>query len=148
MSKKYIKRRKWTPEDMERALAAINDKKMGYLKASATFGVPRITLFRLAQKINMDISQLVRILLGRKPIFSNEMEMQLVNYIKEMEDKFFGLTPNDVRQLAFQLATKNGITNNFSVLYEKAGTDWLRLFLKRNSKFCLCINQRVRHLQG
>ena len=50
-----------------------------------------------------------------------------------MEGKLFGLTSSDVRDLAYQLALINGIKSNFSIVYEKAGKRWLRLFLKRHS---------------
>ena len=50
----------------------------------------------------------IHIPLGRRPIFSEELELQLVEYIKEMEVKLFGLTSDD-GDLAYQLALINGI---------------------------------------
>lgn len=38
---------------MENALAAVRDKKMGYLKAAITYEVPRRTLFRLSHSFQI-----------------------------------------------------------------------------------------------
>ena len=48
---------------------------------------------------------------------------------------FFGLTPTDVRRLAFQYAERNKFPHNFKV--GMAGKDWLRGFLTRHSDLTL-----------
>jgi len=49
-----------------------------------------------------------------------------------MERKFFGLTMADVMRLAYQLAVRNGIKNQFCKRNEKAGRKWLKNFLRRH----------------
>ena len=54
-----------------------------------------------------------------------------------MESMMFGLTTNDVRCLAFQLAERNGLSNQFNKENEKAGKDWLYHFMKRHNELTL-----------
>ena len=42
----------------------------------------------------------------------------------------FGLATNNVRCLAFQLAERNGLSNQFNKEKEEAGKDWLYHFMK------------------
>ena len=51
-----------------------------------------------------------------------------------IERKFFGLTVADVVRLAYQLAVRNGIKNQFCKRNEKAGRKWLKKFLHRHSQ--------------
>jgi hypothetical protein len=46
-----------------------------------------------------------------------------------MERKFSGLTIADIMRLAYQLAVRNGIKNQFCKGNEKAGRKWLKNFL-------------------
>jgi hypothetical protein len=69
---------------------------------------------------------------GRKPVFSAEMEKELVKYLLFMETSLFGLTRQHVRRLAFQLATRNYLKNKFSQLKGSAGKDLMYGFLKRH----------------
>lgn len=46
-----------------------------------------------------------------------------------MQSRLYGLTPTEVRSLAYGLAEKNGIEHRFS--NKKAGRDWLNDFIKR-----------------
>ena len=63
--------------------------------------------------------------------FTEEVERDLTDYIMKMESMMFGLTTNDVRCLAFRLAERNGLSNQFNKENEKAGKDWLYHFIKR-----------------
>jgi len=49
-----------------------------------------------------------------------------------MERKFFGLTMADIMRLAYQLAVRNGIKNQFCKRNEKVGRKWLKNFLHRH----------------
>ena len=42
-----------------------------------------------------------------KTVFTPEEEQELVKYIKKMEGMLFGLSPMDLRRLAFELAERN-----------------------------------------
>jgi hypothetical protein len=48
--------------------------------------------------------------LGRKIVLLfYSLEEELVKYILLMEEKFYGLTRNDLRKMAYALASRNGI---------------------------------------
>ena len=66
-----------------------------------------------------------------KQVFSEAQESELKSYIKKAADIYFGLSPKDVRVLAFQCAKKFNIKMP-STWEECAGSDWLNGFLKRH----------------
>lgn len=131
MPLKNVKEHIWNEEDMKYAVEAVRTKKMGYLKAAKLYKVPRATLFRYC-KSDKNINDIKKNTLGRNPILPQELEAKLVDYILNMEKNFFGLTRRDLRTLAFQLARRNNLPNNFSLLQESAGKKWLKGFLKRH----------------
>ena len=57
------------------------------------------------------------------------IELDLVKYILQMESMLFGLSMDDVRVLAFQLAESNGLQHPFN---RTAGWDWVNGFRKRH----------------
>lgn len=122
----------WNKDAMKAAIQAIREKKMGFLRASKTFNVPKTTLRRLVADKDKPLDVLTSAKLGRKPVLPPELEDSLVDYVLIMEAKFFGLTRRDIRTLAFQLAVQNNLPNPFSAIHQCAGRDWLRLFLKRH----------------
>lgn len=65
------------------------------------------------------------------------MERQLVEHLKFLESRFFGLTRKDVLELAYQLAVKNKFEHQFNNDKKAAGKDWLRGFRKRNPDISL-----------
>lgn len=68
--------------------------------------------------------------------FLKEQENIFVAY-NDLKKRFFGLTCKDVRSLAFQLATQNGIKNNFNTNTGLAGRDWFFNFRKRHPELAL-----------
>lgn len=123
------KRKTWDPEQMKKAIDAVRSKTMGYKKAVKMFGVPRTTLRRLVHDLG-ESEKIVEKPLGRKTVLPPNIEKKLVEYILLMEAKYYGLTRIDVRRMAYQLALKNNIPNNFTK--EIAGRSWLDLFLRRH----------------
>lgn len=69
-------------------------------------------------------------------MFTEEQELELVEYIKTMEARLFGLTSLELRSLAYQLAVKNNISHTFCK-DGLAGVDWLYGFMKRHSDLSL-----------
>lgn len=123
------KRQCWDREKMVQAIKAVSDNKMGFLKASKEFSVPRTTLQRLVH-LGISPEEAVSRKLGRKPVIPNEIESELVHYLLLMEQKFYGLTRDDVRRLAFQLCAKNNIKHPFNGTM--AGRAWFDHFLHRH----------------
>ena len=54
-----------------------------------------------------------------------------------MDSRLFGLTIDEVRSLAFELAEKNNLLHNFSKTKKMAGKCWFYSFLKRNPEISL-----------
>ncbi|XP_065669419.1 uncharacterized protein LOC136088752 [Hydra vulgaris] len=68
-------------------------------------------------------------------IFSVAQEETLSTYLKSCSDMLYGLTPVQVRALAFEMAQANKIKCPLRwIEQKKAGRDWLTGFLKRNPK--------------
>lgn len=65
-----------------------------------------------------------------KTVFNEEQENDLVEYIKMMEARLFGLTSKDLRFSAYQFAEKNKISHPFSKENDQAGLDWMYNFMK------------------
>jgi transposase len=114
------------------AVCAVRNTGMGLNKAAKIFNVPKTSLRRYVNMKTKTPEEVVETKSGRKPVFSAEMEKELVEYVLFMETRLFGLTRQDVRKLAFQLATKNNLKNEFSHLKGIAGKDWLHAFLNRH----------------
>jgi len=68
-----------------------------------------------------------------KQVLHCEAENDLAEHCLLIEKKkFFGLTMADVMHLAYQLAVRNEIKNQFCKRNEKAGRKWLKNFLRRH----------------
>ncbi|XP_049867446.1 uncharacterized protein LOC126367763 [Pectinophora gossypiella] len=138
--KRKTDRGKWNEEDMRRAVAAVLTDRMGFLRASATYDVPKSTLERRVRKaretVNDDTdsdNDCGKKHLGRfKTVFTAEQENELAEYVKSMEARLFGLTGKELRIIAYQLAQRNHIDNPFNTETGMAGEDWLSGFLKRH----------------
>ncbi|KAF2894018.1 hypothetical protein ILUMI_12155 [Ignelater luminosus] len=53
------------------------------------------------------------------------------------QERLFGLTLHDLRRLAFKLAERNSLPNNFNKTTQMAGKDWLYGFLNRHRNISL-----------
>ena len=98
---------------MKAAIEAIRNKEMGSCKASRVFNVPQTTLERYVTDRQTSSSETVKIELGRKQVPPCEAENDLAEHCLLMERKFFGLTMADLMRLAYKLAVRNGIKNQF-----------------------------------
>lgn len=127
------KRRKWDSISMKKAIDAVKNKEMGYLKASRIFKVPKSTLenYLKNNKVKEDIN------LGRRTTLPKDIENDLVEHCLLMEKNFFGLTLSDVKRLAYQLATRNNIPHPFSTDKGSAGKKWLKGFLNRHTNLSI-----------
>lgn len=127
---------------MIEAIKACREKRMGYMKSAKTFRVPQSTLERYV-KIDKEPEEIVDGRLGRKPVFSEQLEKELVKHCLELEKHFFGVTRKDICRLSFELCEKNNIKNPFNNLKQCAGSKWLRSFLKRNRELSFRTPQAI-----
>nr|CAH7719070.1 unnamed protein product [Callosobruchus chinensis] len=130
------KHKNWDPLAMVKAVKAVRNKEMGYLKASTFFNLPKGTVERYS-KSDKSPEELVKLSIGRKPVFSKELENDLVKYALAMEQRFYGLRSGDMKRMAFQLAFRNKIPHPFNGVSKSAGKKWLRLFLKRHPQLSM-----------
>ena len=85
---------------------------MGWLLASKTFNVPSTTLRR---RVNTTIEGWKKTYMGGyKVTFNKTLENEIVEHLKNLEVRFFGLTTTDVRKLAYQVAEAKKIPHRFS----------------------------------
>ncbi|CAH2108284.1 unnamed protein product [Euphydryas editha] len=76
--------------------------------------------------------------MGRyKPTFNESQEAEFAVHCKKMDERYFGLTINDLRRLAFEYASANKIENRFEKSSKMAGRDWVQSFLKRHPQLTL-----------
>jgi len=127
-------RKQWDKNDMESAIQAIRQKEMGFLKAAKKFTVPQTTLHRLCNKMDMEPHNAAATILGRKSTLGDTLESELLKYALLMESKYYGLTRNDLKQMAYQLAVQNKIEHPCSDKSMRAGRGWLDRFLKRHKQ--------------
>ena len=99
---------------MKAAIEAIRNKEMGSYKASRVFNVPQTRLERYVKVRQKSSSETVETELGWKQVPPCEAENDLAEHCLLMETKFFGLKMADVMRLAYQLAVRNGINNQFA----------------------------------
>lgn len=66
-------------------------------------------------------------------VFDDEMELSLCEYLKQSARMYFGLSPSEVRRLAYKLAYKNHLSMPLNWQENSmAGVDWLHGFLARH----------------
>ena len=122
-------RASWSTESMEQAFQAL-DEGQPLLTCANNFGVPRNTLRRhwlnKIQKLPGSRH------LGRECLLGIDVEAELVEYIMKLEERGFGLTPVDVREVAFDYAEKHNIPHKFDKNLKMAGKDWWSGFRLRH----------------
>ena len=76
---------------------------------------------------------------GRPTTLPANLENELVQHILDSESMFFGLTGTAVMALAYEIASRNGISHVglFSQEKKTAGKVWLKLFLQRHPEVSL-----------
>jgi hypothetical protein len=75
--------------------------------------VPRTILQTLAKKVTLPAKQAATTKLERKTVLGDSLEQDLVKYIFLLEDKIYGLMRNDLRRMAYALASRNGLKQPF-----------------------------------
>lgn len=124
--KRKTGRVRWSQDQLAKAKEAVNGG-MSVKRAALNYGVPRTTLQ------DHVCGKVARSKLGPiEPVFTPEQEEELVLHLLDLESRFYGITMEDVRKLAYELAVKNKISHPFNTEKQMAGRDWLKGFLKRN----------------
>lgn len=76
--------------------------------------------------------------LKNRQIFNDHLENELAAYVSECSKIYHGLSPKDLKQLAYEFAKKNNVNvpDNWTKT-ESASADWLTGFLKRNKELSI-----------
>lgn len=125
-------RQNWYQDDMANAVEVVLKGAMGYKNAASMYNVPQTTLERHVKKARdnslapMDAA--AKKLGSRVQVFTKEQELELVQHILTLEERFFGMTLTELRKLAFKLAEENQIPHPFNKEKQFVGKDWLYNF--------------------
>ncbi|XP_022823880.1 uncharacterized protein LOC111354574 [Spodoptera litura] len=104
--KRKSTRKSWSQEDMNEAIKAVKENKMGWLLASKHFNVPKATRRRHYYRTPVNLGRF-------KPTFNAEMEKALIDHMLEFESRLFGFNTTEIRKLAFEFAEKLGLDHRF-----------------------------------
>jgi hypothetical protein len=102
------------------------------------YNVCHVTLYRYITKLKAGNTSAVVGYRCVNRVFTIDEEKNLQDYLIECSGVYFGLSPAEVRKLAYELAIKNGKT--FPEKWhntQMAGKEWLTGFLKRHPSFSL-----------
>lgn len=136
--KRQTSRQSWPLESMNEAVKAVIRGEMGYHRASVQFNVPQTTLERyVGKQKNNPETPILKTLGSKKPVFTPEQEEEIASHLKSMEERLFGLTMEECRRLAFQLAEENAIDHPFNKTEKIAGKGWMVGFLKRHPELSI-----------
>ena len=122
------KKGKWNATQLQNALNAIK-KGSGQREPARMFGILESTLRDRIKNGNKENPSS-----GCKPALPTDVETQLTEQIIFLSNLFYGLTPIEVRRIAFEYCELKGIDNSFNKSTRLAGRDWLEIFLERNPR--------------
>ncbi|CAH2088935.1 unnamed protein product [Euphydryas editha] len=126
----------WNEESMKLALQALRKQEVGLNEASRIYGVPKATLKRRFDDKNVKAKEEKQIV-GSTGDLTPELEEKFVNHILELKRCLYGITPKDVRSLAYKIAEQKGLKHRFNKKKEMAGKKWYYGFLKRHAELSL-----------
>ncbi|GFS21218.1 transposase [Elysia marginata] len=122
-------------EDMQAAVDDVINKEVSLRKAASEHNVNYKTLSRYVEmKIKTDIPENHSFGYQKtRQVFTEEVENELVDYLIAASKIFHGLTMEELRELAYELAEANKITMPDSwAMNKKAGIEWARGFVGRH----------------
>lgn len=113
------------------AMHAVTEDGVPCNSPSMTYNIPETTLRRYIKKYRNNIELPSHG--GRfKETFSEKEQTEFVDYLKDLNDRAFGLTLTDCRKLAYEYATQNKISHRFNNDTKLAGKDWAYSFMKKH----------------
>ncbi|KAJ8932058.1 hypothetical protein NQ314_014981 [Rhamnusium bicolor] len=135
MPRNYVRKtviNSYNKESLQNALNAVINDGRKIREVGRCFNIPESTLRK-----KISLNQLKTSRLGRKPVFTEELEAELTEYVLMLAKLFYGITPKKLRHLAYRYADEKNISHNFNKERQLAGKDGLYDFLKRNPKISL-----------
>ena len=118
----------------QEALERVTQHVIPLIRVSKDMGIPARTLRRHRNK---KVKNPGLVQTGCKSILNNDVEHQICEHVQAMGRSMFGLTPTQVRRLAYDVVEALEIKNPFSNAMKLAEKDWLAGFLKRHPTLCI-----------
>ncbi|XP_071441727.1 uncharacterized protein [Hetaerina americana] len=125
----------WDEAAMKAAAGAFLSGEMSARGAALKYKIPSSTLRRRLMKIiyanperNVASSRI-----GRRRIFTDEQERELINFLNKVERMSFGMNRKQCRVLVYWFAESQGIPHHFSRSTKMAGTAWFKEFTERHN---------------
>lgn len=136
--KRKSERATQSQEVYELAAAEVLEKKCSIRRASQTFGLCHVSLYRYIKKKKSNESLRVGYVKPRQ-VFTAEEEGKMASYLLKCAEIYFGLLPIEVRKLAYQCGVQLNAKNIPPSWYQNnmAGTDWFQNFMRRNAHLSL-----------
>jgi len=126
-SKRKTQRASYTADAIHAAVVRIQQHGEKIRKVAMETGIDKSTLSRYVRKFTDGIPTKVGYWSNRR-VFSHVEEMELVNYLITLCKMYYGLTPMEVRRLAYELAYINGNPMSYNWMDNSlAGEDWCTL---------------------
>lgn len=135
--KRKTDRGKWSVQDMLEAIQKVRNNELSVRQAAEQYNVPKSTLQRRVKNRNKIVTENEKYLGRFRKVFSDEQENEIVEYIFEMEKRFFGITYKELRHLAFDFAHANNIPTTFNKDTRMASKKWMYGFLSRHRNVSL-----------
>jgi len=122
------------PHDaMFKAVRLVREEGLSVRRVAESEGVSKSALSRYVLKYQQDPNAHLAPNYGHSKIFTIEQEQQLAQYLETCSSMFHGLTPRNVRKLAYEMACMNNLAIPQKwVDKQQAGEDWFTAFLKRH----------------
>ena len=129
------KNRKYNEAVLKSAISSVLDSKLSLYKASKEYNVPwstlKINVERVKKEREEGRTEIKMLKVGRPFSLSTELEIKLTSYIIQMQELGFGLSVNQIRQIAFSLAEAAGCKHFFNKNRGCAGWNWWVAFKER-----------------
>lgn len=139
--KRKTDRGKIPNENFVRAYEAVKNRTMSLREAGIAFEIDKMTLFRFIRKKDEAGDQKVSMGYAKpRLIFTEELESELEKYIVHSSKIYYGLTPQNIKLLAYELAIANrhvvAVPDTW-INYKIATKDWFTLFMKRHDRLSI-----------
>lgn len=116
--------RSYSEKNLRDALQAVRNKQLGKSAACKLYNIPRSTLVRKLEKNSVDAA--VKTKPGPPPLLTNEVEDELVKFLKDRAKSGCPLNKKETVKTAEKIAEKLGIREG------RLGKQWYYLFMKRH----------------
>lgn len=142
MPRKYIKKKlvpRYSLEDLQRAVQDVKNKNCTYREASAQYNVPLAVIYHRIKGRNVQETKMGG---GRAPVFSREVEEQIVECLKARARMGYPCNTDELRDLIQTYVKQKNLQTPFKD--GRPGLDWYYSFMKRHRALSF---KKPEHLQ-